>query len=82
MNPSPMSDKITWSEIKEVCTSLDNIFYGAMVYAAIGLLYWLWMVMSVWLIIAPVGYVVMCYLGQFIKKYGNRPAQTNTDNVP
>jgi hypothetical protein len=62
-------DKITWSEIKSVCTSLDNIFYGAMIYAIAGLLYWFWMLMGIWLIATPIIYVITCYLGYYIKLY-------------
>lgn len=60
---------INWSEIKEVCTSLDNVFYGAMAVAAVGLLVWFWMLMGIYLIVAPVAYVLLCYLGQYIKKH-------------
>lgn len=62
-------DKITWSEVKEVCTSLDNVFYGSMVFAALGILYWFWMLMGVWLIAAPIIYVITCYIGYYIKIY-------------
>jgi len=62
-------DNITWEDIKEVCTSLDNIFYGSMVFAAAGLLYWLWLLMGIWLIAAPAIYILMCFMGSYIKQY-------------
>lgn len=78
------NNKLTWSELKEVCTSLDNIFYGAMVYAIIGILVWLWMLMSVYVIIIPVGYVLLCYIGQYVKthiKHGKRSQENAADNA-
>lgn len=81
INQNQMSDKITWTEIKEVCTSFDNIFYGAMIYAVIGILYWLWMLMSIWLIVVPVGYVLMCYLGQYIKKHFKHGTKITQDSI-
>lgn len=62
-------DKITWAEIKEVCTSLDNLFGGSIIVAAIGLLYWFWMLMGIWLFITPVAYVALCYIGYYVKRY-------------
>lgn len=77
-------DNITWSEIKEVCTSLDNVFYGAMVLAVGGLLYWFWMMMNLWLIGVPIGYVLLCYLGRYVKNYINRKrrAERAIDSFP
>lgn len=80
-------DKITFSEIKSVCTNLDNIFYGAMIYAIAALLYWFWMLMGVWLIATPIIYVITCYLGYYIKQYiknninGKRSRQSQPDSI-
>lgn len=60
--------KFNKDEFKSTITNLNNIFVGSMIVAAIGLGIWLWQVFGIWLIIGPVAYVAMCYLGKFIKE--------------
>jgi len=55
-------------EFKSTITNLNNIFVGSMIIAAIGLGIWLWKVFGIWLIVGPVAYVAICYLGKFIKE--------------
>ena len=64
-----LDQPITWASIKPVVTSLDNIFTGGMVLGSIMMLHWLWLVMGIWLIIIPLGYVALCYLGSYINTY-------------
>lgn len=60
--------KFNKNEFKSTITNLNNIFVGSMIIAAIGLGIWLWKVFGIWLIIGPVAYVALCYLGKFIKE--------------
>ena len=55
-------------EFKSTITNLNNIFVGSMVLAIIGFGIWLWKVFGIWLIIAPLAYVGVCYIGKFIKE--------------
>ena len=64
-----LDQPITWADIKPVVSSLDNIFTGGMVLGSIMMLHWLWLVMGIWLIILPVSYVALCYLGMYINTY-------------
>lgn len=55
-------------EFKSTITNLNNIFVGSMLIASIGISIWLWKVFGIWLVILPAGYVVMCYVGKFIRE--------------
>lgn len=55
-------------EFKSTVTNLNNIFIGSMIVAVIGLGIWLWKVFGIWLIVGPLIYVTLCYLGKFIKE--------------
>jgi hypothetical protein len=52
---------------KGTIKSLDNIFYGSMLVAIAMFAFWLYKVMGIWLVIAPVLFIVLCYVGRFIK---------------
>lgn len=71
------------SEFKKTMTSLDNLFVGSMVLASIMFLNWLWMALGWWLVILPLCYLGVCYVGKFLKRgYGiyNDRKRTNKSN--
>jgi hypothetical protein len=56
-----------FENLKGTIKSLDNIFYGSMLIAMGMFIFWLYQVMGIWLAIAPVLFIVLCYVGRFIK---------------
>jgi hypothetical protein len=62
-----MNYKITWSDIKTTCSSLDNAFSGGLIISSIMLLYWIYQVIGIYLFTIPIGYMLTCYLGKAVK---------------
>ena len=56
------------TEFKSTVTNLNNIFIGSMIVSIVLFSIWLWKVFSFWLIVIPVSYILLCYVGRFIKE--------------
>jgi hypothetical protein len=56
------------TEFKSTVTNLNNIFIGSMIIAVVLFSIWMWKVFSFWLFVIPVSYILLCYVGRFIKE--------------
>lgn len=56
-------------DFKKTLTSLHNLFYGCMIFMFFFVIYLLHHAYGFYFLLAPVGYIVICYIGKFTKPY-------------
>lgn len=56
-------------EFKHTLMSLNNVFYGSMIFMCIFVLYLLFYAYSFYFLLVPLGYIAVCYVGKFTKPY-------------
>lgn len=58
---------VQFEDTQKTLSSLNYVFYGSMLIASVMFMYWLFLVLGFYLFVAPVAYLVTCYVGRFIE---------------